>query len=326
MLMVIFGAGASYDSSLDFPPPLPRSAGTSPALTYLDPQEPWRPPLANDLFRDLAHVRGHIVQNYPKLAPILDYLREPRNGRSVEEQLESLQLQAPRYPERLRQLATVKYYLRDLLFEVSDKWRETTSGVTNYSILIDELLRLNNGDNPICLVTFNYDLLLDRALFAFDYKGRKPEDAFSAHPVLKLFKPHGSVDWVRFVYPPRAQDPLLKPQHLIESAETIKPTDEFARIPSIRQADNLSLGRTTFPAIAIPVQTKTEDTFEWPPGHRMHLLGLLPHVKKILIIDSVKACRQAESHNSHTCRSSEGTPQKPPQLATSSLRALTDAS
>ena len=274
MLMVIFGAGASFDSSRDFPP----------SSSALDLSNEWRPPLANDLFRDPTHVRGHIVQKYPKLAPILAYLREPRNGRSIEEELESLQSEATGYPERLRQLAAVKYYLRDLLFEASNKWRERTSDVTNYSTLIDQLLHLNRGDKQICLVTFNYDLLLDRALFAFDYKGRKPEDAFSAHPVLKLFKPHGSVDWVRFVYPAEAPDPRLLPQHLIESAETIKPTDDFTRVGSIQEADNLSLGRTTFPAIAIPVRTKTEETFEWPPSHRKHLLDLLPHVKKILII------------------------------------------
>lgn len=286
MLMVIFGAGASYDSSPDFPPlslpPAQQNFGNSPPQSLF--REQWRPPLADNLFRDDAHVRGHIVQKYPKLAAILTRLREPRNDRSVEEELESLQLQATAYPERLRQLAAVKYYLRDLLFEASNRWRETTSDVTNYSILIDELLRLNKGDEPICLVTFNYDLLLDRALFAFDYKGRKPEDAFSAHPVLKLFKPHGSVDWVRFVYPPKAADPRLLPQHLIESGETVHPTDEFARVGSIIEADNMSLGRTTFPAIAIPVQRKTEETFEWPPSHRKHLQDLLPQVKKILII------------------------------------------
>jgi hypothetical protein len=32
------------------------------------------------------------------------------------------------------------------------------------------------------------------------------------------------------------------------------------------------------------VQTKTEDTFEWPPHHRAYLEELLPAVTKILII------------------------------------------
>lgn len=38
------------------------------------------------------------------------------------------------------------------------------------------------------------------------------------------------------------------------------------------------------PAIAIPVQTKTEDTFQWPDGHLTYLKRVLPHVKQILII------------------------------------------
>src|SRR5208337_688690 len=38
------------------------------------------------------------------------------------------------------------------------------------------------------------------------------------------------------------------------------------------------------PAIAIPVQTKTEGTFEWPDSHRRYFEELLPQVTKILII------------------------------------------
>lgn len=66
MLMVIFGAGASYDSSPDFPPPSNQggatnqnfSAGPSPP----HPRESWRPLLANELFLDLHAAFGDIVQ------------------------------------------------------------------------------------------------------------------------------------------------------------------------------------------------------------------------------------------------------------------------
>lgn len=57
MLMVIFGAGASYDSSLDFPPPPPQAARQNFGLPAKPDEreaarEPWRPPLTNDLFLD----------------------------------------------------------------------------------------------------------------------------------------------------------------------------------------------------------------------------------------------------------------------------------
>ncbi len=174
------------------------------------------------------------------------------------------------------------FYLRDLLFEVSNQWRDKTSGVTNYAPLIDEILRVNKSAEPVCLVTFNYDLLLDRALISFGYDPQDPELDFFAHPRLKLFKPHGSVNWARFV--DLNPDTRLLPQHLIERADTIRFTDEFTIIPGIDPANSFPHGRTVFPVIAIPFQHKSQDTFVWPVSHRAHLMQLLPSVTKILLI------------------------------------------
>jgi hypothetical protein len=59
MPMVIFGAGASYGSWPDFPPPQP-----------LNTRELWRPPLANALFSNPATMPfSHIIKKYPKLTP-----------------------------------------------------------------------------------------------------------------------------------------------------------------------------------------------------------------------------------------------------------------
>ena len=83
MLMLIFGAGASYDSSHAF-----RPRQTGGGANNLDYNELWRPPLAANLFRDTpVSTFGHIVKRYPKLSHILPYLREPSSGRSVEEVL-----------------------------------------------------------------------------------------------------------------------------------------------------------------------------------------------------------------------------------------------
>lgn len=269
MLMVIFGAGASYDSAQAFQ--LPETL-----------RQTWRPPLANDLFRDPNQFFGHIVGRYPKLSHILPYLREPAGGRSVEEVLESLQGEADGVPERKREFASVQFYLRDLFFEVSDKWRDATSGITNYAPLIGEVLRLNRNEEPICLVTFNYDLLLDRALESFDYKPQSPHDQFKAHPVLKLFKPHGSANWARFV--DLNPDSRLLPQHLIERAESLKFTSEFVTISGIHASQTFPEGRTAFPVIAVPFQNKTEETFCWPSDHLKQLQAFLPSIARILII------------------------------------------
>jgi hypothetical protein len=202
MLMVILGAGASYDSARAFPPPEPRWGGSNQNFSAQPPApddaEAWRPPLASELFRDSKQRFGDIVQRYPTLHPVLLRLREPLDGRSLEEELQLLKDEANGYPQRKRQLFSIRYYLRDLLFEVTNNWRQRTR-FTNYAVLIDQIMQFHKGDESVCLVTFNYDILLDQALVSFNYKPQAIEGHFDAHPVLKLFRPHGSVNWARYV-------------------------------------------------------------------------------------------------------------------------------
>jgi len=109
-----------------------------------------------------------------------------------------------------------------------------------------------SGDQPVCLVNFNYDLLFDHALSSYGYKPQEPKHHFSAHPLLKLFKPHRSVDFVRFVDIPDID--RLRLDAIIENREAICLRDERAKVGSPEQADNSGLGRAGFPAIAIPLQ------------------------------------------------------------------------
>lgn len=289
--MVIFGAGASYDSSLDFPPPPPSTdvfttSGTPPAPE--DRRDAWRPPLTNGLFLDTSGRFGNIVETYPRLHGILTFLRRPQNG-SVEQQLELYLDQASADPERARQLLSVRYYLHDLFRMVSAEWLKLTNGVTNYATLIDQIRYLNTTGEPVCLVSFNYDLLLDHALQSFDYKQQSPEKHFNAHPTFKLFKPHGSVDWARLAepLPSYTGDPNARftPQLLIEAFfHDFTMSSTFVRANATDPNQMFAHPRPILPAIAIPVQTKSEDFFEWPRSHRTYLEELLPHVTKILII------------------------------------------
>jgi hypothetical protein len=277
MLMVIFGAGASYDSSPDFPSP----------PTQLLQREFWRPPLAYQLFLDKHGAFGEIVANpnYRRLLPILRRLRYPSSG-SVEEELETLlaeaSAEANSSSERKRPLFAVRYYLHDLLLKVSDEWLKHTSGVTNYAELLDQIQQLTAGQ-PVCLVTFNYDLLRDRALLSFDYKRTDPEnEPLLAHPTFRLFKPHGSVDWARYV--DVAPNTRLGIEQIIEQANTIKLTNTYIRADATHPSSIHTFERPIAPAIAVPVQTKTENSFEWPQSHRATLEQHLPSVTKILII------------------------------------------
>lgn len=286
MLMVIFGAGASYDSAPDFPPPQPQAAQQNFPSSSPPPRtnrrEIWRPPLTPQLFLDSDGEFGGIVRSYPKVLPILPHLRRPSSGRSVEEELEAWQAEANGDAERKRQLFSIRYYLHDLLLKVSTEWLVQISDVTNYVMLLDQIRHLNTGNEPIALVTFNYDLLLDRALRSFNFKTLPLERYFEAHPMFKLLKPHGSVDWARFVDVPA--NTRLGADQLIERADSIKLSDEYLIANASDPVSIHNFGRPIVPAVAIPVQTKTEDTFEWPSQHRAYLDELLPSVTKILII------------------------------------------
>jgi len=266
--MVIFGAGASFDSARAFPNLLPGAGG------------PWRPPLAKDLFLDQQQAFGSIVANYPKLTHILPYLRDPR-GQSVEQVLESLQEESKGSAETARELVSVRFYLCELMNKITAEWSSKTNRVTNYSPLIREVLRLNQRNEQVCLVTFNYDMLLESALSTFDFKMRQPEDYLDSHSILKLFRLHGSAGWARLVegIPGR-----VSPQQLAEKAHAISVSEKFVTADATDPYQMHKFEKPLIPAIAIPVQTKTEQSFECPASHLHRLKEMLPQVDKILIV------------------------------------------
>src|SRR5438045_2617448 len=100
-LLVIFGAGASFDSSPAHPPSVHSEA---------------RPPLANELFDNrLPFVQRMNV--FPMCLPIIPLLQNLPENVSVEQRLEQLQAEATRYPLRHQQLASVRFYLQHMLYQ-----------------------------------------------------------------------------------------------------------------------------------------------------------------------------------------------------------------
>jgi hypothetical protein len=269
MLMVIFGAGASFDSAQACRLRIVAGAVEDDGLI-------WRPPLANGLFLDQHRTFGNLVSRYPKIRAILQRLREPKQ-KSVEEVLESLQSETGEYPERHPQLASVRFYLRDLLYACTNHWLDHTSGVTNYQDLADQIMHRHRTGESVCLVTFNYDLLLERALVDFGFQEKEPLYFLASHPVFKVFKLHGSVNWARYVNSPNVDGK----EALIDCAESVKLSREWLNVSENETASN---DRLFWPSIAIPVQTKSRSTFECPLEHLQHLEHLLKSVTKILII------------------------------------------
>src|SRR5262249_8443470 len=123
MLMVIFGAGASYDSVPAYPPQQPHED---------------RPPLANSLF-DNRREFAILVEQFDRMTPIVPRLRDLTPGKTLEREMEVLQLEGEEFVERRHQLAAVRFYLHMMLGGCETRWNRVAMGVTNYKSLLDKI-------------------------------------------------------------------------------------------------------------------------------------------------------------------------------------------
>lgn len=286
MLLVIFGAGASYDSAPTYPPGSSvQGAGAGAAL-----DEFYRPPLADRLFANrpaFAAALGHFAECQP-IVPRLRHLYKE----TVEEALEDLQVKAKTYPRGVQQLIAVRYYLQEILLNCSTRWNGTTQGVTNYKTLLDQIERAHKGNESVCLVTFNYDTLLEDALTGFDLPIKSMADYTKGHPFYRMFKLHGSVNWARLlrnnIEGPNPYNPSQVAREWIRRAMELNVSDDYVVWGGspIAVAD----GKPAIPAIAIPVGKGK--IFECPHEQVEKLRELLPLTTKVLVI----GWRAAEEH------------------------------
>src|SRR4051812_18039110 len=122
MLVVVFGAGASFDSVPALPTRLQRDD---------------RPPLANELFDDRPLFREAMAR-LDDAKFITTYLMTRPGYRSVdvEKVLDQLMGEADSYPERHKQLAAVRFYLRVALTQCAGQWLAASNGITTYKTLL----------------------------------------------------------------------------------------------------------------------------------------------------------------------------------------------
>lgn len=269
MLLVILGAGASFDSSPSMPP------------GQAVPQNLNRPPLAKQLFSYRRYF-GEVLQKYPHIRAIVPRLRHLREGDSVEGLLQELMAESANSHDRAQQIASIRYYLQEILSVCPTQWRHESQGVLNHLTLLDDIKSYNTKDEPVCFVTFNYDMLLEWAFAEAGFPIQSLGDYVSQR--FALVKLHGSVNWGRVVSTPLPgkilDDPKLMATELITKYGTHKITKTYVMAegtPPISQED-----RGIFPALAIPVEEKVE--FECPENHVDKLKSFLPEVTKILTI------------------------------------------
>ncbi len=271
MLMVIFGAGASYDSLVDITP--------GAVETQL------RPPLANQLFERRGPFEP-AVQEYGECRPIIPQLRQLAQNTNLEKVLEALRAEGEYDDQRHVQLHAVRYYLRHVIGVCSQAWPNETRGVTNYSNLVDRIRNWGvRSREPVAFVTFNYDTMLDAA--CRDVHGFVPTNinSYISRDDFLVFKPHGSIDWVRAVDErmdvSKTTDKLQIEHALIGLGKNLVLRPGHHLLSSTDGAGMLE-GRFTYPAIALPVETKNE--FEFPDAHLQKLRSVIPEVTRILII------------------------------------------
>ncbi|MFQ5915739.1 MAG: SIR2 family protein [Nitrospinota bacterium] len=224
------------------------------------------------------------MARFPRCQPVIPYLQRVPSDESVERVLESLQAEAEEYPERHRQLAAIRFYLHLMLWECERFWmRDVAKGITNYKTLLDQIERWRKPGERVCLVTFNYDTLLETALPSVGVTIRDLPD-YIASEHYKVIKLHGSVHWAREVNTPN-ENLAVQPtweivRLLIQRAPDLEITARYriAREHPIARSDQITL----FPALAIPVETKRE--YECPPEHLDALHASILEATKVLVI------------------------------------------
>ena len=270
MLLVIFGAGASYDS-------VPaRSLAFSKFGTLLD-----RPPLAHQLFDDRPQFVEDLDE-FPQCKRIVPDLRKDSLGGAFEQTLQRLQEEGQNYPVRFQQLAAVRFYLRRMLWRCEDRWYNEHRGITNHGVLLDRLDMWRPASEPILLVTFNYDRILERALDLFGQTFNEISYYITSQR-FQVFKLHGSVNWGRqvrnqIVTENRNERDIGR--ELIEKAAQLTFMDEYRVLSSCDTVNDRA--RVYCPAIALPVEQKV--SFECPATHVSALQEKLGHVTRILTI------------------------------------------
>jgi hypothetical protein len=205
--------------------------------------------------------------------------------------LETLQSEAEEDPIRKQQLAAIRYYLQVLIDTFERRWEDVHGGVSNYVALLDQLRRVH-GDEEVCIVTFNYDCMIEKALSTVGVIIHDIND-YNLHPTFKLFKLHGSVNWFKHLSAPfttvnvhRDDADLIR--ELIQNAANIETFDEFYmhEFCPVGKIDQTPI----WPALAIPVTTKL--LFECPKSHLRALERCLPETRRIVTI----GWRGAEYH------------------------------
>jgi len=278
MLMVIFGAGASYDSDARRPVSGPRNAS--------------RPPLTEHLI-DERHRR--IADEYPASISVIDYVQQNIS----EDSPSSLEMILAQYAARAENssacrqaLVAFRFYLCRLITNATDEWLRETHGLTTYLSLLNQLLEWQETSGErVQLVTFNYDMLLEDAAARVipDWRINAFGD-YVSRTDWGLLKLHGSVGWSRVASP--ADDARGEPNsaRALAAADLAHAGNLPLRAVNATRVTSTDNGDVLFPAIAVPLANKT--TFECEEIQVEAFKSTVPEIRRLLVC----GWRAAEAH------------------------------
>src|SRR5581483_3156684 len=269
-LLVIFGAGATYDSVNEL----------VNARPYRELQHRQRPPLATSLFSDRSDYQN-ILNIYPAVKAIVPDLRQRiADGENIEEVLQDLFDSAK--PRNVKGVAAARFYINHLIRQTTEAWASKADGMTNYSRLLDYIDDATaNSMRQTYLVSFNYDLMIEEAL-ANHGININSINGYIDNSRYKLIKPHGSINWKQVVRFRTIRDDWRS--ILVEEPETV----EYLHQEPYVIDSSIDLSRyegdtiSRVPVIEIPMANKNR--FACPQSHLQCLVDGLPQVTHILTV------------------------------------------
>jgi hypothetical protein len=159
-----------------------------------------------------------------------------------------------------------------------------THRITNHVTLLDRIDHWRNPQESVCLVTFNYDTLIEDALHDLGIKLQDFPD-YVSNDKFKLIKLHGSINWGREINTPiegfEEMGTWQLPQAIVELAPKLDISDKYSFVKQYPMRISAN-GVPLFPALAIPIEAKND--FECPTEHVDTLRELIPKVDKLLFI------------------------------------------
>lgn len=266
MLLVIFGAGASWDCDW---------------RTVANPQhdDGLRLPMTRKLFSLTNPAFSAAFNEYDRAQTLIADLQAAmtRDNFQLEIELEHFMEQAPESVDTMKGLLALQFAFQQGFLRASDTYHRSMAQRTNYTALVSRLESARTRTNEdVVFLTFNYDDLLEKALETGPGSFNNFRDYTQSR--FPIFKVHGSVRWCRLskgTYPKTEEPESMLNMEIIE--EVPEPSNDYRH--TIRTHEQ---GRVSLPALAIPTRSKTD--FVMPIEHTRALGELVPKFDKVLVI------------------------------------------